>query len=80
MACLKQRYNTCKFHPENAEVESDHEVTRSNENICQPADLTIALGAQYGLTTSFEPSQDMTAVLTNILGAIGSFQGTLGNF
>ena len=34
----------------------------------------MALGAQYGFTVSFEPSQDIKAGLMNVSGAIGGFQ------
>ena len=35
----------------------------------------MALGAQYGFTGSFEPSQVIAGVLRNLSGAIGGFQG-----
>ena len=35
----------------------------------------MALGAQYGFTGSFEPSQVIAVVLRNLSGAIGGFQG-----
>ena len=35
----------------------------------------MALGAQYGFTGSFEPSQDIAAALMHVSGAIGGFQG-----
>ena len=35
----------------------------------------MALGAQYGFTGSFEPSQDIAVALRYLSGAIGGFQG-----
>ena len=48
---------------------------RCRENALPTVRLTMALGAQYGFTGSFEPYQDITVALRNLSGAIGGFQG-----
>ena len=50
---------------------------RCRENSLPTVRLTMALGAQYGFTGSFEPSQDIAVALRNLSGAIGGFQGVL---